>query len=171
MAAIENTQGVMVSSIGFKQMVKGTEDVKYKGSIDGVPDSADELIKMLTADPELALRIRLDLLTVADQLAKRACKKAEDDGEIVPNEFDFTTLFMASGGPKKTAKFMCDKLEGEIAELALLARANRKAGDMEGMDEAFDKMEVLEEKLEEWEAKRETERKAKAASRAANKDS
>ncbi len=160
----------MSKSIVASQKVKGTDQIKYQAEITNTPENYSDLIKLAKENKTLQLEIFLAVNDTARQRTLARLGSLDRAKQPAFKAIDFVTV-MTTYLKKITAASMCSKLETTLLAQGEELQIAVESGDFEQAAKVAKEQKETRALLAQWEEKRETERAAKAASRAANKDS
>ena len=160
-----------MKNVTVQQKEKGTDFVKLHAVMTDTPETMEELINMI--DEHENDSFEAYIMSAVTEYGRGKCLGRLGQLQRTNSELFDTITFadvMTTAVRKLTAASMCVKMGEDVQKLAAEMSAAVDSEDFALCGEINVKLKEAKATLENWEVKRETERKAKAVTRAANKD-
>lgn len=158
-----------MKNVTVQQKEKGTDIIKLHAVMTEMPESLEELITLIDGHDDD--RFGDFVMQALTEYGRGKCLGRLAQLDRTNSELFDTITFadvMTTAVRKLTAASMVTKMQEEVAKLAAEMSAAVDSEDFALCGEINVKLKEAKATMESWEVKRETERKAKAVTRAAN---
>ena len=157
-----------MGNIKVSQATKADKNViKYAAEVTTAPATFEALVEMAEGNELLASSVLLAVRNEARNRTLARLHSLSSAKQPLFTEVDFLAI-MTEPTRRLSAAYMVTKLEEDLISIGKLLKDAVQAGDFEEAKRISESQTAIEEQLEEWKVKRETEKAKKAASRAAN---